>query len=112
MSSRKREEFAEKYAKRMKAGQSKKDDDPLRGREMSDDPMLEYFRQKEKEERGDRKELPRYRGHFPPNRHNIRPGYRWDGVDRSNGYEKRLLERESKKRAREEESYRNATRDM
>ena len=32
---------------------------------------------------------------FPhaPNRYKVRPGYMWDGQDRSNGYEKRLLER-------------------
>lgn len=106
------ETFHEHYANSMKPKKSAEHTDmELRGREMAADPMLEYFRQKERE-KGGSKGKPIYKGPYPPNRYNIKPGYRWDGVDRSNGYEKNLMEKNAAKIASEEESYRWATRDL
>lgn len=88
--------------------------DYLKNQERLEDPMLQYMRNKKKET--NRKmgveEKPMYQGNYPENRFGIRPGYRWDGVDRSNGYEKKYFDAKSAKKAMEEEAYRYATEDM
>ncbi|XP_049296874.1 BUD13 homolog [Anopheles funestus] len=89
-------------------------DEYLKQQERDGDPMLEYLRNKQKEEnkRAGIPEKPMYQGSFPDNRFGLRPGYRWDGVDRSNGFEKRWFEATSKKKAVEEEAYKYSVEDM
>jgi pre-mRNA-splicing factor CWC26 len=56
---------------------------------------------------------PVYKGPQPkPNRYGIRPGYRWDGIDRGNGFEDRVLEMLHSKGRKKEEAYKWSAADM
>lgn len=46
-----------------------------------------------------------YQGAFEPNRYGIRPGWRWDGVDRSNGFERKWFAARNKAKDREALEY-------
>ncbi len=48
----------------------------------------------------------------PPNRYGIEPGHRWDGVDRGNGYEGRLMLTQNERTANEAEAYKWRTEEM
>lgn len=49
---------------------------------------------------------------FPSNRYGIKPGRHWDGVDRSNGYEKEHFKRMNEKQATQREAYLWSVSDM
>lgn len=88
-----------------------------------DDPMAAYMMKKQEEEgggggratgrsvtegdggdrRGTRREV--YQGAAPPNRYGIKPGWRWDGVDRSNGFEKEWFQARGRKARNENLDY-------
>jgi pre-mRNA-splicing factor CWC26 len=53
-----------------------------------------------------------YRGGAPPNRFSIQPGYRWDGVDRSNGFEANWFRKQAERAANAAEAYKWSTEDM
>ncbi|XP_044178642.1 BUD13 homolog [Acropora millepora] len=88
----------------------------LEDQEREDDPMLAYMKQKKKKSqmsKGGKKEKPLYKGPDPPpNRFNIRPGYRWDGVDRSNGFEMKRFAMLANKAATQTQAYKWSSEDM
>ncbi|KAK0161802.1 hypothetical protein PV327_008216 [Microctonus hyperodae] len=87
-------------------------DAQLRAVEREGDPMLEYIKQKQIKEGKREPDRPNYQGSFMPNRFGIKPGHRWDGVDRSNGYEKKWFEARNAKTAIQEEAYKWSTSDI
>ncbi|KAK0093674.1 hypothetical protein PV326_012945 [Microctonus aethiopoides] len=87
-------------------------DAQLRAVEREGDPMLDYIKQKQIKEGKREPDRPNYQGSFMPNRFGIKPGHRWDGVDRSNGYEKKWFEARNAKAAIQEEAYKWSTADM
>jgi len=55
---------------------------------------------------------PTFKGAAMPNRFGILPGYRWDGVDRSNGFEKQYFMKQNEVKLRQEAAYGWSTEDM
>ncbi|KAK9369001.1 Pre-mRNA-splicing factor of RES complex-domain-containing protein [Lipomyces kononenkoae] len=80
--------------------------DELKQQELWNDPAAKFL-SKKKKETVSTTGLKVYQGAFPPNRFNIPPGHRWDGVDRSNGFEEKVLQkrRSEKEKKLEEDVY-------
>ncbi|RIA89180.1 Pre-mRNA-splicing factor of RES complex-domain-containing protein [Glomus cerebriforme] len=83
----------------------------LKAKERWNDPAEMFLtKKKNKKKAGDR---PRYQGPpAPPNRFNIQPGFRWDGIDRSNGYERQYFEKRNTRAALASEAYKWSVEDM
>ncbi|CAD5205755.1 unnamed protein product [Bursaphelenchus okinawaensis] len=109
----KREEKKKEMAEVLQEGFTRYRDDEAMNEYMKDkiidedDPLADMMQKKQMKIRM-KSELvyPTYKGHFPPNRFNIPPGYRWDGVNRSNRFEDKLARRANDEEARQKAVYR------
>ena len=82
----------------------------LKSQDRFGDPMAQYLKSKKKSKQ---KEKPSYNGPpAPPNRFNIAPGFRWDGVDRSSGFEKYWFNTQAKRKTTNDAAYKWSTEDM
>ncbi|KAG0174252.1 Pre-mRNA-splicing factor cwc26 [Apophysomyces sp. BC1015] len=78
------------------------------------DPAAGFLTKKKSSKKGkdNGPSRPTYKGPWKPNRFMIAPGYRWDGVDRSNGYEDQFLLQQNQRKSRAKEAHGYATEDM
>ncbi|KAI9297731.1 hypothetical protein K502DRAFT_312523 [Neoconidiobolus thromboides FSU 785] len=79
----------------------------LKQKELWNDPAAKFLTKKKSKLR-----YPQYQGRAPPNRYNIPPGYRWDGRDRSNGFETKLFEKFNAQKYKLQEAHAWSTEDM
>jgi len=81
----------------------------LKAQDRWNDPAAAFLTKKTS--KGPRK--PQYSGPPPPpNRFGIKPGYRWDGVDRGNGFEKKVFQHANERKRKGLESYQWGAEDM
>lgn len=81
----------------------------LKAKERWNDPAAAFLTKSRS--KGPRK--PEYTGPMPPpNRFGIKPGYRWDGVDRGNGFEKKYFQRHNERKRNTAASYEWSVDDM
>jgi pre-mRNA-splicing factor CWC26 len=81
--------------------------DELKERDRWNDPAAKFLSTTKKSAGGPRSKggKPTYQGAFQPNRYGIRPGHRWDGVDRSNGFEAKWFAARNKRKDKEDLEY-------
>ncbi|RQM10021.1 hypothetical protein DD237_004719 [Peronospora effusa] len=90
--------------------------DPLNSKIFQEDPLAEGKSKTKKKSKKDKKASNvkrKYAGPpAPPNRFNIMPGYRWDGVVRGTNWEEKIMMRQNASTAVSEEAYKYAVADM
>jgi pre-mRNA-splicing factor CWC26 len=92
----KRQQVADaKYMTVARRADDVKLNEELKERDRWNDPAAQFLAKKKSGKSATGR--PLYQGSAPPNRYHIRPGHRWDGVDRSNGFEKDYFAARNKK---------------
>ena len=81
--------------------------DELKERERWNDPMAQLIATKKSSSKGGKSKGggKTYQGAFEPNRYGIKPGWRWDGVDRGNGFERKWFAARNKAKDRQDLEY-------
>ncbi len=103
---RERKKEALKDAKYMPVARYEDDvemNEEMKDRERWNDPAAQFLTKKKQGRSVTGK--PLYAGPFTPNRYGIRPGHRWDGVDRGNGFEKEYFAARNRRRDLKELDY-------
>ncbi|KAL8929438.1 MAG: hypothetical protein Q9172_000489 [Xanthocarpia lactea] len=103
---RERKKEALKDAKYMPVARYEDDvemNEEMKDRERWNDPAAQFLTKKKQGRSVTGK--PLYAGPFTPNRYGIKPGHRWDGVDRGNGFEKEYFAARNRRRDLKELDY-------
>jgi pre-mRNA-splicing factor CWC26 len=80
-------------------------DEELKERDRFGDPMAKLAGRK-------KPKMRTFKGAYPANRFNIAPGWRWDGIDRSNGFESSIFKNANTRKANSVEQMYDAQEDM
>ncbi|MCJ1394448.1 Pre-mRNA-splicing factor cwc26 [Xylographa bjoerkii] len=95
--SKRKEELAEaKFLPVARYADDEDLNDELKERDRWNDPAAQFLSKKKQGKSVTGK--PLYTGPAMPNRYGIRPGYRWDGVDRGNGFEKEYFAAQNRRK--------------
>eukprot|EP00920_Eleutheroschizon_duboscqi_P032648 GHVT01078712.1.p2 GENE.GHVT01078712.1~~GHVT01078712.1.p2 ORF type:complete len:242 (+),score=30.40 GHVT01078712.1:2650-3375(+) len=84
----------------------------MKGKQRWDDPMRNLSQDPDTAVETPTRNRPACRFAPPPNRYNIIPGYRWDGVIRGNGYEERRMKEINRRQHEKEQAHMMSVSDM